>query len=207
MAAHELTLPLDEAAVRRLHVGDAVQLSGVLVTGRDTAHRYIVEHLLGGPEGADAALEAALRRRLAGGMIYHCGPVVERGPEGAWTFVAAGPTSSVRQERYMPPIIAHYTLRGIIGKGGMGKTTLRALADQGAVYLHAVGGAASLIARSVVEVLGVHKLETFGVPEALWVIRVADFPAVVTMDSHGRSLHDEVEATSCEALYQILEGP
>jgi fumarate hydratase class I len=164
-----------------------------------------MEQVIPGADEEARQLRTALQPRLAGGVIYHCGPVVRR-EEAGWAFVAAGPTSSVRQERYVPSIIAHFGLRGIVGKGGMGEDTRRALQDQGAVYLHAVGGAASLIAQSVTEVLAVYKLETFGVPEALWVIRVADFPAVVTMDSHGRSLHEEVKEGSHRALYHILEG-
>jgi fumarate hydratase class I len=91
----------------------------------------------------------------------------------------------------------------VIGKGGMGAKTLKGCQDIPAVYLHAIGGAATLIAESVEKVLDVHKLD-FGVPEAIWVLQVKDFPVVVTMDSHGKSIHDEIEAKSKEIFEKIL---
>jgi fumarate hydratase class I len=117
--------------------------------------------------------------------------------------VAAGPTTSIREEVYQPEVIEHFNLRGVIGKGGMGPNTLKACQKNGAVYFHAIGGAASLIAQSVKEVIDVHKLE-FGVPEAMWVIRVEDFPVVVTMDSHGESIHKQIEEKSQEKLGELL---
>ena len=145
-----------------------------------------------------------MQQLLKGGAIYHCGPVVRQDKEGRWHFVAAGPTTSIREEIYEPEVIAHFGLRGVIGKGGMGAGTLRACQEHGAVYFHAVGGAASLIADAVKEVVTVFKKDEFGVPEAFWVIRVEGFLVVVTMDSHGRSIHDEVEATSAAALRRLL---
>ena len=216
MAAYDLSIPLSEQAVRALRVGDTVRLSGVMVTGRDAAHKYMVETFLRTepiPE-SERPLYEELRRLLAGGVIYHCGPVVRQLPprpplgEGpgvrAWEFVAAGPTTSIREEVYEPEIIAHFGLRGVIGKGGMGPGTLRACQEHGAAYFHAVGGAASLIADTVEEVLAVYKKDEFGVPEALWVIRAQGFPVVVTMDSHGRSIHDEVEQASQVSLRRLL---
>ena len=123
-------------------------------------------------------------------MIYHCGPVVSQDATGRWRFVAAGPTTSIREEPYEADVIAHFGVRAVIGKGGMGPKTLAACREHGAVYLHAVGGAATLIASSVKEVLTVFKKDEFGVPEAFWVVRVEGFPAVVTMDAHGQSLHE-----------------
>jgi fumarate hydratase class I len=238
MALYELTIPISEKEVRALHVGDTVRLSGVMVTGRDVAHKYMVENLIRAaaiPE-SERPLCEELRRLLNGGVIYHCGPVVrqlppplspperggevraspergmevgaspERGGEGRgrWEFVAAGPTTSIREEVYEPEVIAHFGLRGVIGKGGMGPETLRACREHGAVYFHAVGGAASLIADTVKKVVTVYKKDEFGVPEAFWVIRVEGFPLVVTMDSHGRSVHDEVEAASKAALARLV---
>jgi fumarate hydratase class I len=144
---------------------------------------------------------------LSGGAIYHCGPVVRAlAPEenGGYVFVAAGPTTSIREEPYESSVIAHFGVRCIIGKGGMGSSTLRALQNCGAVYLNATGGAASLIANAVIEVIAVHKLEEFGVPEAFWIVRVREFPAVVTMDSHGQSIHNKVAAASTEALQRLV---
>jgi fumarate hydratase class I len=214
MATYDLELPLSEEAVRALRVGDTVRLSGVMVTGRDAAHKYMVEAFIRAdkvPE-SERPLYEELRRLLAGGVIYHCGPVVRQlSPrpglrEGRWEFVAAGPTTSIREEVYEPEIIAHFGLRGVIGKGGMGPGTLRACREYGAAYFHAVGGAASLIADTVKEVLAVYKKDEFGVPEALWVIRTEGFPVVVTMDSHGRSIHDEIESASKVAFERLLAG-
>jgi len=304
MATYDLSIPISEDAIRALHVGDTVRLSGVMTTGRDAAHKYMIENFIrtdAVPE-SEQPLYEELQRILREGVIYHCGPVVrqlplappqsppsppsvppnfggeggppsvppnfwggggppsvppnfggeggppsvppnfggeggppsvppnfggEGGPPsvppnfgggmgvrrrwadhptlgGVWEFVAAGPTTSIREEVYEPEVIAHFGLRGVIGKGGMGPGTLRACREHGAVYFHAVGGAASLIADAVKEVVAVYKKDEFGVPEAFWVIRVEDFPLIVTMDSHGRSIHDEVEAMSREALRRLI---
>jgi fumarate hydratase class I len=179
-----IKLPVSEEEIRKLKAGDEVTISGVMITGRDAAHKYLVE-----TEGEE------VRDILNGSMIYHCGPVVKQ-EDGKYSFVAAGPTTSIREEPYEASVIEKYGVRGVIGKGGMGEKTLKACADFGCVYLSAVGGLATILARSVVEVTDVHKLEEFGVPEAMWVIRVEDFPAVVTMDAHGRSIHDEIASLS-----------
>jgi fumarate hydratase class I len=126
---------------------------------------------------------------------------------GRWRFVAAGPTTSIREEPYEADVIAHFGVRGVIGKGGMGPKTLAACRQHGAVYLHAVGGAATLIANSVKEVLAVFKREEFGVPEAFWVVRVEGFPAVVTMDAHGQSLHETMFAASAHKLAELIGAP
>jgi len=200
----ELTVPISEEDIRALHVGDTVHLNGVIVLGRDAAHKFMIENFIRNPVPAEEAeLYAELKRLLDGGVIYHCGPVVKKHDDGSWSFVAAGPTTSIREEVYQPEVIEHFNLRGVIGKGGMGPNTLKACRENGAVYFHAIGGAASLIAQSVKEVITVHKLE-FGVPEAMWVIRVEDFPVVVTMDSHGESIHKTIEAQSKEKLGELL---
>ncbi len=206
MAVHNLTVPLTEDVVRALHVGDTVYLSGLIVTGRDAAHKYMIENFIrtDAVPQEERALYEELKRLLNGGVIYHCGPVVRRQEDGCWEFVAAGPTTSIREEPYEADVIAHFGLRGVIGKGGMGPRTLEACRKYGAVYFHAVGGAASLIADSVKEVVAVYKREEFGIPEAFWVIRVEGFPVVVTMDAHGRSIHDQVERTSKEALERLV---
>ena len=122
---------------------------------------------------------------------------------GEYKFVAAGPTTSIREEPYQSEVMHHFELRGVIGKGGMGAKTLQACQDVPAAYFHAIGGAATLIAQSVEEVVGVYKLD-FGVPEAIWVLKVKDFPVVVTMDAHGKSIHDEVEANSQQRLKELI---
>lgn len=201
----KLTVPISEATIRELEVGEPVQLSGIISTGRDAAHKYMIENFIktnGNPPEAEASVYAELQKVLKDGVIYHCGPVV-RDDNGTRSFVAAGPTTSIREEPYQSAVIEHFGLRAVIGKGGMGPQTLQACQDFSAVYLHAIGGAASLIAQSVKEVLTVYKLE-FGVPEAFWIIRVEDFPAVVTMDSHGKSLHQQMKETSTKKLEQLI---
>jgi len=189
----ELKLPVSEDAIRELTVGDFVELSGTMITGRDAAHKWLMD---------------GFREEVApffdGSVIYHCGPVVSQKPDGSYDFVAAGPTTSIREEPYQADVIERYGLRGVIGKGGMGPKTLDGLAKSGAVYLHAVGGAAQVLARAIPRVDRVFMLDEFGVPEALWVIEVERFPVVVTMDSHGGSLHEEVEAASKERLGELL---
>jgi fumarate hydratase class I len=155
------------------------------------------------PTSDQQDLYSELKKLLYGGVIYHCGPVVRRNSDGSWSFVAAGPTTSIREEVYQPEVINHFNLKGVIGKGGMGPNTLKACQEQPAVYFHAIGGAASLIARSVKEVITVHKME-FGIPEAMWVIRVQEFPVVVTMDSHGQSIHETIQFASKEKLAELI---
>ena len=180
-----LTTPLTEAAVRSLKMGDEVQISGVIYTGRDAVHKYLHE---GGelPPGVD----------LKGGIIYHCGPVMMKQADGSYQCTAAGPTTSIREEPYQAEIIGHLGVRGVIGKGGMGERTLAGCEKFGCVYLHAIGGAAQVLAECVTKVRAVHFLEKFGSPEAIWELEVSNFPAVVTMDSHGGSLHRDVFAAS-----------
>ena len=200
-----LQLPIQEADILSLHVGDPVVLRGVMVTGRDAVHKWLVDTFIRKtrpPQGDDLEVYAALQPLLQGGVIYHCGPVVAGLDSGDYRFVAAGPTTSIREEPYQGEVMRHFNVRGVIGKGGMGPKTLAACQEVPGVYLHAIGGAASLIAQTVVKVQGVYKLD-FGVPEALWVIEVMDFPAVVTMDAHGQSLHAAVEAQS-RAVFEAL---
>jgi len=202
---HKLTVPIPDEAISALHVGDQVEISGVVFTARDAAHKYMVEQFVktgGNPPESEAALYELLKAKLDGGVIYHCGPVVAK-DDGVWRFVAAGPTTSIREEVYQDLVIEHFNLKAVIGKGGMGPRTLAACGKFKAVYLHAVGGAGTLIAERVVEVEDVHKLKEFGVPEAFWQIRVEGFPAVVTMDSHGKSIHADVAAQS-EAKFREL---
>ena len=188
-----LKAPFTEAAIRALKVGDEVEITGMLFTGRDAVHKYLHE---GGalPPGVE----------LRGGILYHCGPVVLKDAEGVWKVVAAGPTTSIREEPYQGQIIREFGLRGVIGKGGMGERTLAACKESGCVYLHAVGGAAQVLAERIVRVRGVHLMEKFGSPEAIWELEVDRFPAVVTMDSHGGSLHREVFESSQAELAKRL---
>jgi len=204
--ATKLTVPISEEEIRALKLGDQVLLSGVIYTGRDAAHKYMMDNFVKGAcPDSEKEMYAELKKGLAGSVIYHCGPVVKKRDDGKYEFVAAGPTTSIREEPYQADVMGHFGLRAVIGKGGMREKTLKGCQEHGAVYLHAIGGAAPLIAESVKEVVDVFKLD-FGVPEAFWMIRVKDFPRVVTMDSHGQSLHDEVRAESEKKLQELLTG-
>jgi fumarate hydratase class I len=189
----QLTTPISEEQIRALKVGDAVEVNGVVFTGRDAVHKYLHE---GGalPEGVN----------LRGGILYHCGPVVVKGENGEWKVTAAGPTTSSREEPYQGQIIRDFGLRAVIGKGGMGERTLEACQQYGCVYLHAVGGAAQVLAEHIRRVRHVYFLEQFGSPEAIWELEVEQFPAIVTMDAHGDSLHKEVLAHSRAELARRL---
>jgi fumarate hydratase subunit beta len=189
----KLKVPISEEQIRKLKVGDEVLLSGIIVTARDQAHKLMVE------EKPDF-----IRKDLKESVIYHCGPVVKKEADGSWSFVSAGPTTSIREEPYQADVICEYNVRGVIGKGGMGAKTADGLKKCGAVYFHAVGGAGTLIANAVKKVKTVYKLEEFGTPEAFWVIEVEDFPLVVTMDSHGNSLHKEILEKSSEIAKRLL---
>lgn len=189
--AADLALPLSEDAVRALRVGDSVTLTGLVHTGRDRFHKHLAE---GNPSPV----------LLRGGALYHCGPVVVKGADGAWRVVAAGPTTSSREEPYMAGIIRREGLRAIVGKGGMGEETTRACRECGCVYLQAVGGAAALLARRVERVADVHFLDEFGATEACWSLEVRGLPAIVGIDAEGRSLFDEVRASSRAALGRLL---
>jgi fumarate hydratase subunit beta len=206
MAVYDLQIPISKASIRELHVGDQVRLFGVMVTARDAAHKYMKDTFF--QEGEMLAGDRSIHDRLAdiwrGGVMYHCGPVVSRGQDGRWRFVSAGPTTSIREEPYEADVIQRFGLRAVIGKGGMGPRTLAACQRYGAVYLHAVGGAATLLASYVKEVVDVFKKDELGVPEAFWVVRVEGFPAVVTMDSHGVSLHQTLFEESRERLNTLL---
>lgn len=179
-----LQTPITEAQVRALKVGDVVLVSGRAYTGRDAVHHHLMSH--------EPPVD------LRGSMLYHCGPVVAKTDQG-WRVTAAGPTTSIREEPYQADVITRYGVRLVCGKGGMGAKTLAALKDAGAVYLNAIGGAAQFYAKAITSVDGVSLLE-FGTPEAMWHLSLQDFPAIVTMDAHGNSLHKDVEERSGQEL-------
>jgi fumarate hydratase class I len=182
-----LTAPLTEEMVRSLKVGNVVIIKGEMYTGRDAVHAYLMKN----PPPVD----------LTGAILYHCGPVMLKQGD-KWTVKAAGPTTSIREEPYQAHVIGKYGVRAVIGKGGMGAKTLAALKEHGAVYLNGIGGAAQYYARTVEEVLGVNLIE-FGIPEAMWNLRVNGFPAIVTMDAHGNSLHADVEKATGAKLAEL----
>jgi fumarate hydratase class I len=186
----ELRAPISEEEIRKLQVGDVVKISGMMYTGRDAIHKYLSDH--------DAPLD------LNGQIIYHCGPVVSKDEEGKYHIKAAGPTTSIREEPYQGDIMKKFGIRAVMGKGGMGPKTLAALNEHGGVYLNAIGGAAQYYADCIKGVEGVDLMQ-FGIPEAMWHLRVEDFTAVVTMDSHGNSLHADVDKSSLEKLAQYSD--
>lgn len=181
----ELTAPISEEKIRSLKVGDVVKITGRMYTGRDAIHHHLMSH--------DAPVD------LDGQIIYHCGPVMAKDAEDNWTVKAAGPTTSIREEPYQGDIMKKFGIRAVMGKGGMGTKTLAALEEHGGVYLNAIGGAAQYYADCIKSVDGVDLLD-FGIPEAMWHLAVEGFTAVVTMDSHGNSLHADVQKSSLEKL-------
>lgn len=183
--------PISEEQIRNLKVGDVVLIDGEIYTGRDAIHKHLISN--------DSPVD------LKEQIIYHCGPVVIKDSEtGKWLIRGAGPTTSIREEPYQGDIIKKFGIRAVIGKGGMGAKTLKALQENGAVYLNAIGGAAQYYSECIKEVAGVDLLE-FGIPEAMWHLKVKGFPAIVTMDSHGNSLHKDVDQSSLEKLSKFKE--
>lgn len=189
----KLSFPFTEDKIRALKVGDEVLISGIVHTGRDAVHKYLHD---GGklPDGVS----------LRDGILYHCGPVMMKQADSSWKCTAAGPTTSIREEPYQGQIIHDFGVRGVIGKGGMGERTVEACKENGCVYLHAVGGAAQVLAECVKQVRNVYMMQEFGAPEAIWELEIADFPAVVTIDAHGHSLHKEIFAASSAELAKRL---
>ncbi|PYZ92391.1 fumarate hydratase [Salipaludibacillus keqinensis] len=185
-----LEAPITEEQIRELNVGDVVIINGMMHTGRDAIHHHLMEN--------DAPID------LKGQIIYHCGPVMLKDDAGDWHVKAAGPTTSIREEPYQGEIMKKFGIRAVIGKGGMGPKTLKALEEHGGVYLNAIGGAAQYYADCIKSVEGVD-LMNFGIPEAMWHLKVEGFAAIVTMDSHGNSLHEDVAKTSLERLSQYKE--
>jgi fumarate hydratase class I len=196
----QISAPFTEEKIRQLKVGDMVELTGVVFTGRDVVHKWL-------SEGHDPKKEFNVS--LKDGIIYHCGPVVMKGEKkqkGKWIVTAAGPTTSMREEPYQAAIIEKFGIRAVIGKGGMGEKTRLACEKFGCVYLNAVGGAAQVLAEAIKEVETVYGLEKFGSPEAIWQLRVEGFSAVVTIDAHGNSLHKEIEAASSARLAALNQA-
>lgn len=194
-----LEAPFTEEKIRKLRVGDMVEIYGMVYTGRDAVHKWLSE----GNEPPKEEVD------LRNSIIYHCGPVVMEKGTGAkkkYTVTAAGPTTSIREEPYQAGVIERFGIKAVIGKGGMGEKTRLACEKFGCVYLHAVGGAAQVLAESIQEVTGVYGYEKFGSPEAIWKLRVEKFPVVVTIDAHGNSLHKDIEASSGETLQGIYAG-
>ena len=179
---HTLETPISDADIEKLQAGDIVRLKGVIFTARDEAHMHMLDH--GGVNGLDPH----------GLALYHCGPVM-RQVDGAWQPLAAGPTTSARMDSLESKFLEAFGPKVIIGKGGMGAKTKEGLVRYKAVYTTFTGGAGALAARSLSRVRGVYLLEELGMAEAVWVFESDGFgPLIVTMDAHGRSLHEELDA-------------
>jgi tartrate/fumarate subfamily iron-sulfur-dependent hydro-lyase beta chain len=186
-----LNFPYTEEEIRSLKVGDMVLITGKLFTGRDAIHKYLHE---GNPSPVN----------LKNQIIYHCGPVVLENKDGSYEVKAAGPTTSIREEPYQWEVMRDHGIVGVIGKGGMGPKTLAGNKEYGCVYFHAIGGAAQVLAEKIKSVDDVFLKDEFGSPEAIWELSVDEFPVVVTMDSHGNSLHADVEEKSKNNLKDLL---
>lgn len=189
-----LNTPLSESKVRSLKCGDTVSISGIIFTARDLIHKYLYNEK---PQKTDMPFD------LDDSILYHCGPLIKGGANG-YSFISGGPTTSERLEMYEWWVIKEYGIRAIIGKGGMGDKTINALKENGCVYLQTISGAAVYLADRVKKVLDVWKLDEYGVTEAMWKIEVKDFPATVTMDSLGNSLHKDIKAYSVQKAKEII---
>ncbi|HEY3969032.1 MAG TPA: FumA C-terminus/TtdB family hydratase beta subunit [Planctomycetaceae bacterium] len=186
-----LEAPITDEKIRSVKAGDIVVVNGLLHTGRDALHHYLLHN--------DSPVD------MHGQVLYHCGPVMIKDKAGKWQVTGAGPTTSMREEPYEADIIGRFGIRAVIGKGGMGAKTLKGLQQHGAVYLNAIGGAAQVYAENIVGVEGVDLLDELGVPEAMWHLRVNGFATICTMDSHGHSLHREIDQASLAELGKFAE--
>jgi len=198
-----INLPLTKKDVMGLNAGDMVLINGMIVTGRDRMHKFLFY---------ERPLKKDIPFNLSGTLLYHCGPIVipshpplEKGGRGDFRVIASGPTTSIRVETYEHRIISSYGIRGIMGKGGMCERTLNAMKKNGCVYFHTIGGAAAYLADRVKKVVDVWKLKEFGAPEAMWLLEVENFPAIVTMDAHGKSLHNDIAKKSGSALKKLIK--
>lgn len=190
----KLRYPFREADVRKLPLGTEVSISGTIFTGRDRLHKYLFEDGESPVDLKDAAL-------------FHCGPIVVKDGEGKWKVVAAGPTTSSRENPYMPEIIAERGIRVILGKGGMNGETQTACRENGCIYIQVVGGAAALLAKCVKRVDGVWFLDEFGATEALWKLEVEDLTGIVAINANGESLFSGVEQSSRRRLKALIGSP
>jgi fumarate hydratase subunit beta len=170
----QLTTPLSAEAAGELKAGDRVLLSGVIYTARDAAHKRLVTLL---EQGEDLPFDPA------GAVIFYVGPTP---PKPGEVIGSAGPTTSYRMDPYAPALMAA-GVRGMVGKGPRSDAVVQAMQRHGAVYFAAVGGAAVVVAQSIVaaEVIAYDDLGA----EAIRRLEVRDFPCIVAIDSQGNSLY------------------
>jgi tartrate/fumarate subfamily iron-sulfur-dependent hydro-lyase beta chain len=203
MAEYRLRTPLSDEDVEKLRVGDIVYVSGIVVTARDEAHKKVLETIEKGEK---------LPIDLRGLVLYHCGPVAMKRPDGTWEIRAAGPTTSMRMESVEAEFIEKTGIKMVVGKGGMGERTAEAMKKYKAVYAVFTGGAGALAANAIKRVVDVYWLDELGIPEALWVFEVEDFgPLVITIDTTGRNYYaermKEVEENAKKIIEELLEKP
>ena len=166
--------PLTEAVVDGLKVGDRVLISGTVYGARDAAHEKLVALVEGGN---------SVPFTLQGAILYYVGPCPGR--PGRPT-LSAGPTTASRMDRYAPILMKH-GLKGMIGKGIRSEPVIEAIQKYRAVYFGAIGGAGALLADRIrrCEPIAFQELG----PEALYLVEVEDFPAIVFNDVRGNDLH------------------
>lgn len=172
----KIVTPLSDDTVESLHIGDSVLISGILYTGRDSAHKRLIETL---ESGKDLPID------IQGQIIYYAGPAPAKPGKPIGSI---GPTTSYRMDPFAPKLIA-LGLKGMIGKGNRSQEVIESLQHYKAVYFGAIGGAAALMAKSVTHA-EVIAYEDLG-PEAIRRLKVNDFPAVVVNDCHGGDLYVE----------------
>ena len=175
---YHLRLPIPSDVVKKLRVNDVLYLTGEVFTARDLAH-----------EKMRAMDPKDLPFDPSGKALYHCGPLKKQ-EQGTWIAVSAGPTTSSRFEEVEDIVLDRFDVHVIIGKGGMGERTQKALNKTGSVYTTYPGGAGVLAAEKIERVSYVYWLEELGMPEAVWILEVKEFgPLIVAMDSTGNSLY------------------
>lgn len=176
MTRVNITTPLSDEIVKSLRIGQQVFINGVIYTGRDAAHKRLVELMDRGKE---------LPVDLKGQIIYYVGPAPARPGK---VIGPAGPTTAGRMDAYAP-ILIEQGLKGMIGKGARSAEVIQAMQKHGAVYFGAIGGAAALIARSI-QAATIVAYPDLG-PEAIYRLVVKDFPAIVVNDCFGGDLYQE----------------
>ncbi len=184
--------PIQPEEVAKLSVGDTFYITGIIFTARDSAHEKLLSL-----EDDELPFDPSKY------AMFHCGPAIHK-VDGRWTVVSAGPTTSIRMEIFEDKFIERFGTKIIIGKGGMGEHTLKALEKHGAVYVQYTGGAGALMAKAIKEVEDVYFLDELGIPEAFWMFRVKEAgPFLVTMDSTGISLHADMAEKIKKNLAEI----
>jgi len=171
----KITTPLTNEIVQGLKAGDNVSISGFIYTGRDAAHKRLIELL---KEGKELPIE------IEGQVIYYVGPAPT--PPG-YKCGSAGPTTSYRMDPYTPALL-DLGLKGMIGKGLRSKEVIESMKKNGAIYFAAIGGVAAMIAKGI-KSSEVVAYEDLG-PEAIHKYYVEDFPAIVCIDAQGNNLYE-----------------